>query len=106
MDCSPPGSSVHGIFQARALEWGAITFSEGNMRQGQKSEPGVLAEQVTCAGELGRYAELKSCPGHRVRMLAFTPPLTSSALGGRCSQSRSSRPSSLPHCSARERVLG
>ena len=24
MDCSPPGSSVHGIFQARALEWGAI----------------------------------------------------------------------------------
>ena len=30
MDCSPPGSSVHGIFQARALEWGAIAFSETN----------------------------------------------------------------------------
>ena len=28
MDCSPPGSSVHGIFQARVLEWGAIAFSE------------------------------------------------------------------------------
>ena len=27
MDCSPPGSSVHGIFQARVLEWGAIAFS-------------------------------------------------------------------------------
>ena len=27
-DCSPPGSSVHGIFQARGLEWGAIAFSE------------------------------------------------------------------------------
>jgi len=27
MDCSPPGPSVHGIFQARVLEWGAITFS-------------------------------------------------------------------------------
>ena len=26
-DCSPPGSSVHGIFQARVLEWGAIAFS-------------------------------------------------------------------------------
>ena len=26
MDCSLPGSSVHGIFQARVLEWGAITF--------------------------------------------------------------------------------
>ena len=28
MDYSPPGSSVHGIFQARVLEWGAIAFSE------------------------------------------------------------------------------
>ena len=28
MDCSPPGSSVHGIFQARVLEWGAIAFSK------------------------------------------------------------------------------
>jgi len=27
MDCSPPGSSGHGIFQARVLEWGAIAFS-------------------------------------------------------------------------------
>ena len=29
MDCSLPGSSVHGIFQARVLEWGAIAFSPG-----------------------------------------------------------------------------
>ena len=28
MDCSPPGSSVHGILQARVLEWGAIAFSK------------------------------------------------------------------------------
>ena len=27
MDPSPPGSSIHGIFQARVLEWGAIAFS-------------------------------------------------------------------------------
>ena len=27
MDCSPPGSSIHGIFQARVLEWVAISFS-------------------------------------------------------------------------------
>ena len=27
MDCSLPGSSIHGIFQERVLEWGAITFS-------------------------------------------------------------------------------
>ena len=29
MDCSLPGSSIHGIFQARVLEWGAIAFSQG-----------------------------------------------------------------------------
>ena len=28
MDCSPPRSSIHGIFQARVLEWGAIAFSK------------------------------------------------------------------------------
>jgi len=28
MDCSPPGFSAHGIFQARVLEWGAIAFSK------------------------------------------------------------------------------
>ena len=29
VDCSPPGSSVHGIVQARILEWVAISFSRG-----------------------------------------------------------------------------
>ena len=28
MNCSPPSSSIHGIFQARVLEWGAIAFSD------------------------------------------------------------------------------
>ena len=32
MDCSPLGSSIHGIFQARVLEWGAIAFSAKYMR--------------------------------------------------------------------------
>ena len=32
MDCSPPGSSVHGIFQARILEWVAISFSRGSFQ--------------------------------------------------------------------------
>ena len=44
MDCSLPGSSVHGIFQARVLEWGAIAFST--------EEPGMLqstgSQKVTC----------------------------------------------------------
>ena len=32
MDCSPPGSSIHGIFQARVLEWVASSFSRGSSR--------------------------------------------------------------------------
>ena len=42
MDRSLPGSSVHGIFQARVLEWGAITFSgkkhRGNLKQTSESD--------------------------------------------------------------------
>ena len=34
MDCSPPGSSAHGIFQARGLEWGAVAFSDYRTFQG------------------------------------------------------------------------
>ena len=30
MDCSLPGSSIHGIFRAGVLEWGAIAFSAGD----------------------------------------------------------------------------
>ena len=30
VDCNPPGSSVHGILQARVLEWAAISFSRGS----------------------------------------------------------------------------
>ena len=32
MDCSLPGSSIHGIFQARVLEWGATAFSVNDSR--------------------------------------------------------------------------
>ena len=36
MDCSLPGSSIHGIFQARVLEWGAIAFSRATSSHKQK----------------------------------------------------------------------
>ena len=39
MDCSLPGSSVHGTFQARVLEWGAIAFSGAKKLQTHNSEP-------------------------------------------------------------------
>jgi len=43
-DCSPPGSSVHGILQERILEWVAIPFSRGS------SQPRD-GTQVSCAAE-------------------------------------------------------
>ena len=44
MDCSPPGSTAHGSFQARVLEWGAIAFSEPELRQQIK----LLRDTDTC----------------------------------------------------------
>ena len=57
MDCSLPGSSVHGIFQARVLEWVAISFSnrvlvrivetvEGKRKLGVDLSPAELTEYV------------------------------------------------------------
>ena len=42
MDCSLPGSSVHGIFQARVLEWGTTQRSQG--RGGSRTEPSSVRE--------------------------------------------------------------
>ena len=48
MDCSPPGSSVHGIFQVRVLEWGAIT------RDPSKALPEFLAWPLVNFYQLGK----------------------------------------------------
>jgi len=53
MDCNLPGSSIHGIFQARVLEWGAIAFitshyelQHPSMTANQPSYPGTIPD--TC----------------------------------------------------------
>ena len=43
MDCSPPGSSVHGILQARILEWVAISFSRGSSLPGDRTQVSCIA---------------------------------------------------------------
>ena len=45
MDCSLPGSSVHGIFQARVLEWGAIAFGQLDIHM-QKNEGGAQLHTI------------------------------------------------------------
>ena len=57
MDCSPPGSSIHGIFQTSVLEWGAIAFSKQYMQCAAKSllflghiwDPRILHVHLLCA---------------------------------------------------------
>ena len=43
MDCSPPDSSIHGIFQVRILKWVAISYSKGSFRKGIKPTSPALA---------------------------------------------------------------
>ena len=46
MDCSPPGSSLHGVFQARILEWVAMASSRGSSRPRDRTHVSC----VSCAG--------------------------------------------------------
>ena len=57
MDCSLPGSSVHGIFHAWVLEWGAIAFSDDHLRH-SKVLKGYMAKW--CCSEYMFYSRLWS----------------------------------------------
>ena len=46
MDCSPPGSSVRAILQARILEWVAILFSRGSSRARDRIQVSCTADRV------------------------------------------------------------
>ena len=47
-DCSPPGSSIHGILQARVLEWVAMPFSRGSSQLGTESvSPALQADSLS-----------------------------------------------------------
>ena len=63
MDCSPPGSSMHGIFQARGLEWGAIAFSENILSSAMAPHSSTLAWKIPWTEEPGR---LQSTGSRRV----------------------------------------
>ena len=47
MDYTPPGSSVHGIFQAKILEWVAMSFSRGFSRPVSLASPALAAGFIT-----------------------------------------------------------
>ena len=56
MDCSLPGSSVHGIFQARILEWAAISYSRGSSRPRDWTH-------ISCISCIGRWIFYHWAPG-------------------------------------------
>ena len=60
MDCSLTGSSVHGIFQARILEWVAISFSRGSSRPRDRT-------QVTCIVGRSLPSELPGKPNLQLK---------------------------------------
>ena len=80
MGCSPPGSSVHGISQARILEWVAIPFSRGSCHQGMELIPPALAGFFTTEppGKLSAVsrAHLGFLLPSRHTALAFTSQLS------------------------------
>ena len=63
MDCSPPGSSVHGILQARILEWVAIPFSRGSSRPRDRT----LVSPIT-----GRFFTVWTSREAHLKLLALT----------------------------------
>ena len=54
MDCSPPGSSVHGISQARVLEWVTISCSKGSSRPKVQTQVSCLPGRFFTAESAGR----------------------------------------------------
>ena len=64
MDCSPPGSSVRGHFQARALEWVAVAFSEGIIRGFKKNFFNVITTDAISKDHYGN-SKIRWTPGKR-----------------------------------------
>ena len=68
MDCSLPGSSIHGIFQARVLEWVAVAFSVCVYREVQiSSDCEVILQVLSVCTRGGRGGHLSVCTRGRDR---------------------------------------
>ena len=61
MDCSLPGSSIHGILQARVLEWGAIAFSPNNPASEYIPLPTVTDKMMMYTMTLSHTPFAKEC---------------------------------------------
>ena len=55
MDCSPPGSSMHWIFQAKVLEWGAIASPQGSLGEGISGMRLLIFRKSWSTGTIGNF---------------------------------------------------
>ena len=55
MDCSPPDSSIHGILQARILEWVAISFFRGSSWPRDQTQVSCIAGRFFIIWALGKF---------------------------------------------------
>ena len=62
MDCSLPGSSIHGIFQARVLEWVAISFSRGSSQPRDRTQIFCIAGRSFTVWATGEALNIHSMP--------------------------------------------
>ena len=69
MDCSPPGSFVHGIFQARILEWVAISYSRGFFRPNPGIEPLAFTSPMSPAFACGFFFFFTTAPPGKLQGL-------------------------------------
>ena len=85
MDCSLPGSSIHGIFQARVLEWGAIKRSQTvvNYKQVKRKHDKIHTYPSHCFNSCQRFASPK---GSEQRNDSVTPVLEEDA--SKCDEKR------------------
>jgi len=74
MDCSLPGSSIHGIFQTRALDWGAIAFSAYIHYWGSNGKKNLPAMRETQVESLDWEDPLKKKMATHTRILDWRIP--------------------------------
>ena len=75
MDCSLPGSSVHGVFQARLLEWAAISFSRGSSQPRDQTRVSHIADRrftiwATKEAHINRFSSLASDQSSKISVFS------------------------------------
>ena len=76
VDCSPPGSSVHGILKARILEWVVISFSRGSSQPRDQTQVSYIAGRFFTIWAMRKALRFKVYVNWGTLQRAFNFPLT------------------------------